>query len=70
MTRILSLLGNTPGNTSSSLAEHRNMKTSDQNRIVYSSFEQDKKIGFCIVQSTMTNSPLIWIALFAKHKIV
>lgn len=70
VTRILSLLGNTPGNTSSPLAEHRNMKTSDQSRIVYNSFEQDKKTGLCIVQNTMTNPPLIWIAMFAKHKIV
>lgn len=45
-------------------------ETSDQNKIVYSSFEQDKEIGFCIVQNMMTNPPLIWIAMFAKHKIV
>lgn len=52
-------IGNTPGNTSIPPAEHRNMKTSDQNGIVYNSFEQDKKTGFCIVQNTMTNPTLI-----------
>lgn len=50
-------IGNTPVNTSIPPAEHRNMKTSDQNGIVYNSFEQDKKTGFCIVQNTMTNPP-------------